>query len=181
MEKKFNNVQNKCIKHEGKDYWISRSCAVVGIITTYVTNVRKTNSEFGNKVVLVVKRGSGSTDYPGKYCLPCGYMDWNESAYEAFKREIFEETNIDLDLYKNGFNTPIINGQEQPCYVNSNPSNNRQNVTMYFKHIIVQPVNEVSNLNCEEDEIDEIIWIKPSDVDKYEFCFGHDEIIKLLA
>jgi len=131
--------------------------------------------------LLIVKRGKGTPDFQGYYCLPCGYMDWNETAYEAFKREIFEETNIDLSQYKNGFTTHVINSQEQPCYVNAEPSNNRENITMYFKHMIVQPINNVSNINCEEGEIDEIAWIKPSDVDRYGFCFGHDEIIKLLA
>ena len=39
MGNKFNNVHNKCIIQDGKEHWISRSCAVVGVVTLYLNEV----------------------------------------------------------------------------------------------------------------------------------------------
>jgi hypothetical protein len=35
---KFNNVKNTMIKQNGKEFWISRSCAVVGLVITMLND-----------------------------------------------------------------------------------------------------------------------------------------------
>lgn len=45
--------------------------------------------------ILLVKR-SGS--YRGKWCIPCGHVEWGEDVREAAAREFFEETGIDVTV-----------------------------------------------------------------------------------
>ncbi len=43
--------------------------------------------------ILLGKRGEESI-YPGKWCLPCGYIEYDETYLEAALREVKEETGI---------------------------------------------------------------------------------------
>lgn len=175
MEKKFNNKPNTCIKQDGKEYWLSRSCSVNGVVAAFI------NGCCTDVFVLVVKRGKGAPDNVGKYCLPCGYLDYDETCYDAFLREVYEETGLDITGFEKSYSvdTEVINGEVQPFYVNSRTTNNRQNVAMYYHYVFkTDKLPETSLEFNEPDEIEEAIWIKKSELDKYDFCFGHDEIIK---
>ena len=93
-------------KETGREYWISRSIAVVVAV-------------FTKNSVLVVQRGTGTPDpeYVGRYCLPCGYLDYDESCAQAAQRELMEETGLNLPLS----DFKLVN-------VNDNPtSDKRQN------------------------------------------------------
>lgn len=181
MEKKFKNRQNTCIKQDGKEYWLSRSCSVNGLVVAR-DYVIYPNSYIDR--VLIVKRGKGCKDNVGKYCLPCGYLDYDESCYEAFLREVYEETGLDIIKYEDLIllKNNIINDEIQPDFVFSTPVGNVQNVALFYKIIFDisdnKKILETSLENNEPDEIDEAIWINTRDVDKYDFCYGHDKIIK---
>jgi NAD+ diphosphatase len=73
---------------DNKEYWISRSIAVVTILVAC--------NKFNEQCVLIVQRGTGTPDpeFVGKYCLPCGYLDYNETCVEAAVRELKEETGM---------------------------------------------------------------------------------------
>lgn len=173
MEKKFNNRSNTCIKQDGKEYWISRSCSVNGLVAAFVEGC------YTDVFILVVKRGKGAPDNVGKYCLPCGYLDYDETGFDAFLREVYEETGLDIINYELTCDVDIINDEVQPFYVNSRTSNNRQNVAMYYHYVFkTDNLPETSLGFNEPDEIEEAIWIKKSDVGNYDFCFGHNDIIK---
>ena len=45
--------------------------------------------------VLLGLRGK-SRIMPGKWCLPCGHIEWGESYFDAAKREVFEETGLEV-------------------------------------------------------------------------------------
>lgn len=81
---------NKCIKDaDGKEYWISRSAVVIPIVFKY-------DIQNDDIYALVERRGPAVT-HPGKWCCPCGYIDWDESLTEACVREVREETGLELD------------------------------------------------------------------------------------
>ena len=88
--KTFKNRHNTCIKQDGKEYWISRSVAVIG--TIFMKNT-KDNELY----VLLSKRGEGTPDCKGYWNLACGYMDFDENGTDAVRREVWEETGLDLD------------------------------------------------------------------------------------
>ncbi len=45
--------------------------------------------------ILLVKRNSS---YAGAWCIPCGYVEWNEDVRRAAWRELKEETGIEADI-----------------------------------------------------------------------------------
>ena len=46
--------------------------------------------------VLLGKRASG--EYAGLWCIPCGYVEWDEDVREAAVREFEEETGVQVEL-----------------------------------------------------------------------------------
>ena len=43
--------------------------------------------------ILLVQRAAGET-YPGKWCIPCGHIEWGEDIRAALVREMAEETGL---------------------------------------------------------------------------------------
>lgn len=46
------------------------------------------------KILLVKRLGS----YEGMWCIPCGHLEWNEDVRQAAKREIREETGLNIAI-----------------------------------------------------------------------------------
>ncbi|MGD2270643.1 MAG: NUDIX domain-containing protein [Desulfobacterales bacterium] len=47
-----------------------------------------------NRILLVKRRGS----YAGKWCIPCGHVEWGEEVRAATVREVREETGLEVDI-----------------------------------------------------------------------------------
>lgn len=150
----------------GKEYWISRSIAVVVILFAM--------DKHHEKYVLAVQRGKGTPDpeYIGKYCLPCGYLDFDETTLQAAARELKEETGITIS----NFSYRLIEINDDP------EADKRQNVT--FRYLInsipsVEDLEkEFTTVNSEKDEVESIRFIKVDNVDMYEWAFNHNSLIK---
>lgn len=146
--------------HKGKEFWYSRSVAVTNLVFA-----KNDNDEW---CILANKRGSGTPDFQGFWNVPCGYLDFNETGEEAAQRETYEETGVyikkeKISLFK----------------VNTSPSENRQNVSLnYFS--VAENINDfvLNDSNSEKDEINEIKWIKISEIDNYNWAFNHNKLIK---
>jgi 8-oxo-dGTP diphosphatase len=153
----------------GREYWISRSVAVIIIFFAY--NLK------GKQYILTVKRGKGTPDpeYVGARCLPCGYLDFDETTQEAAARELFEETGIKV----NPDDLKLLS-------INDNPSDDkRQNITFrYFIEVKGIPVEGLSqiltNKFSEEEEVDSVQFTPVADVSSYRWAFNHDKIINQL-
>lgn len=150
-------------KETGREYWISRSVAVVVAV-------------FTKDSVLVIQRGIGTPDpeYVGKYCLPCGYLDFDETCAQAAQRELMEETGLNFPLS----DFKLIN-------INDNPeSDKRQNIT--FRYVVRTQLTEkelelmLTTKNSEKDEVSSIRFIDISNIDMYELAFNHNNLIKEL-
>lgn len=151
-------------KNTEREYWISRSVAVLGIVKTIDKN--------GIEYVLAEQRGTGTPDpeYIGCWCLPCGYLDYDETCKQAIAREVLEETGVNIhpDNFK------LIE-------INDNPhSDKRQNVTFRFKTELEGYINdwELTNKFSETNEIMNIKWIDLREINNYKWAFNHDEILK---
>lgn len=147
---------------EKKTAWISRSVAVSGFIFCKDQN---------NKwYVLANQRGEGTPDFQGYWNCICGYLDYDENTNQALKREICEETGLDVR------STSLI-----PYFVNSNPKENRQNVTIRFYSILKGDITKWMNFSTdkmEKNEVANIRWISIDDISQYNWAFGHEDLIK---
>ena len=152
-------MKNFPVNVDGKEYWISRSCAVVGLIVNGV----------GNKTCIAAsKRGIGCPDYVGCWNIPCGYIDYDETIKQAVSREIYEE--IGLRIPNERWILESI--EDDP------KENKRQNIVFRFLTPYHKEYGEFTNENCEPNEVDEIKWIPVDEVDNYEWAFNQKELIK---
>ena len=183
---KFSNKENEKIElADGRVIWISRSVAVMAVIVAH-------DIENNKKYALVCKRGKDTPDYQGYYCCPCGYLDWDESAEQGAIREVWEETNIDVEniVQYNFIDTESClveveiekNYFKQPFWVNSSIFANRQNVTLCFgvlfnvKNFDSLPVPSPKNVNTDSfEEVEEVLWMDVSQIEGAEnFAFNHN-------
>lgn len=139
--------------------WASRSCAVA-------TMVLLNDEENGRWFILGNQRGTGTPDYQGYWNLPCGYLDYNETVEDAAKREVFEETGIQLQNIKR-------------MGVSSDPKENRQNVCFFFLSTLNGNPSDFpfSKDNMEENEVGGIQWIPVEKAKGFQWAFDHDNII----
>lgn len=158
----FKNRHNECYDTTcGKKLWHSRNVAVC-------TCLIRTKPEDSTKIqVLGVKRGKSMT-HEGKYCFPCGYLDWDETVPQAAIREIWEETGLAVDLNDLDF-----------YQIDSDFNKFSQNVTVHFNLYYVGD-DEPHGKNCEPDEVDEVRWFDFEEAEELDWAFDHKERIKVL-
>lgn len=157
---------------EGEKVWISRSVAVCVILL-----IRTQTDTY----VVLTKRGTGCPDEVGKWCLPCGYLDYDETLKEAASREVYEETGIRV----HPDNLQLFN-------IDSNPNSNKQNVTCYYYNELPDysgicdnrtdyTIKNINTSHCEPNEVEEVIVLSLKefyrDWKEEMFAFNHYNII----
>lgn len=163
--KKFNNIPNQSYKIDNKVFWDSRSVAVNCVIFLNMDN---------NIYVLIGQRGIGTPDNQGLYNIPSGYLDFSETGSEAVKREVWEETGFDL----NSIDSPIMSFLDQPWHVNTDPSANRQNVSLrYGIYFDSESLPKLTNKYSEPNEVADLKWINIDNLNQYEWAYDHDQLI----
>ncbi len=172
----FHNRENPIILSvDGKKCYHSRSVAVSMVL--FMRHVD------GVENVAIVKRGTKEgMDYPGLWCLPCGYLDWNESGSEAVFREVWEEIGLDLNKIEDTLKGKFL---KNPWQVRSSPNDHRQNVTLVYGAKSVNTLQTLPilfpNHKGPKDEIADAKWIKVRDIKLYQFAFEHDKLIAEFA
>jgi len=164
--------ENKLVVNH--DFWISRAPAVVGIIFAFGVE--------GGSRVLVIKRSENMRDEPNKYGAPSGYLDWDETGFNAMTREVYEETSMYLPNYDPFL---IFNNHEQPFYVHSDPKTDKnQNVSLTYL-MVYDFHNEPDFFPLEiekhtDHETAEVLWLKLFDFynAKYVWAFNHNKRIE---
>jgi len=142
------NRPNKGYQTEDGVIWHSRSVAVTGIVLVIVKE---------DVYVLLTKRAETMEDLPGRWCLPCGYLDWDETIEDATIREVREETGFNISSQ-----SPFTNGDGDfsfypNIYISSDPLNNRQNVSIASAYLYEKA--ELPKINTTE-ETSEVEWCK---------------------
>lgn len=157
MRKKYNFP----VTIDGEEYWFSRS--------TTVTCFLFTKNESGQICVLANKRGPGCPDYVGKWNVPCGFLDYNETAAEGAVREVYEECGIHIDP------STLI---ELKADSDPRTGSENQSISIRFCGFVENATKFSLNTDhSEKDEVDEIKWIPLSEIDCYDWAFAHKSMI----
>ena len=158
-------------QENGKEYWISRAVAVVGV----VIGVKNGNiSSF-----LVSQRGPGCPDFIGSWACTCGYLDWDETAEDGVVRELYEELGIKVPI-----------SQVNLWKVVTDPKRDaRQNVILRFIIPIEQDkldemveisknaIIDSESRGGENGEVSDIRLVSVTDIPNYTWAFNHDDVI----
>lgn len=149
----------------------SRSVAVTAVVLAW-------DEATGTFRALVGERGS-AVDSAGKWCLSCGYLDWDESLVDAVHREVFEETGLDLKALEASGDAVV---SKDPIFIEGVPEAHRQNVTARFVVELCKLV-EPTTANAEPDEVVRLEWLEVSEaaIATRAWAFKHDEILGELA
>lgn len=170
MEKiEFKNRPNDCKSINGEIFWISRSVAVVGIL---IFRNKKTRSDY-----VLLEQRSEKMEYGLQWCVPCGYLDWDENGWQSLVREVYEETGFYIPDYQEHL---FFDNYKQPFYVNTNPLENRQNVALRYGLCFEFDENDFPHEleNNSNDEIKKLKFVDVNQVDDYDMAFNHNLIIK---
>lgn len=171
---KFKNKPNKYHNINGNIIWDSRSVTVVGVVILYKDS---------KTYVLTSIRGPIVEDESGKINLVGGYLDRNETATEAFIRECWEETGFNLPMYMEKYKI-ITENITKEWSTNSNPDRHiTQNVSFRFGVVLEVPKGEdfpvlTTKYNEVEGESIDPKWLSINDIDKIEWAFDHQNLIK---
>ncbi len=167
----FKNRHNWCIEQDGKVYWISRSVTVLPVILFVLSR------DEGERIFVPLgKRGKDLPDEVGKWGLPGGYLDWDETATEAVIRETYEELGLNLleirdrcDKFQGSF--------EHPYLVKSLPRG-KQNVTLLFALMFwVDSLPELSP-QVSAGEVEEVKWFDLATALQTDLAFQHHIVIR---
>jgi len=170
-DERFDNKENTPHNLEdGRILWESRSCAVVGAVVTYVGNQE-------TPMILLAKRGPICPDEVGKFCMPCGFLDWNESGTDGARRETWEETGVFID-------EGAWRYEDQPWRVAHWKHTSNQNVSLHFlfeNKLLDDKLPSTSIEECEPGEVTEVRWVPIGEAVKMDLAFNHHEVLKELA
>lgn len=107
--------------------------------------------------VLLGRRSSG--DYAGHWCIPCGYVEWDEDVREAAIREFAEETGLSVTL-------------GHVVAVHSNFHNRaKQTVGIWF-----EATSQTGTLQPVDGEMSEFTWCDPAEPAS-PLAFPTDELV----
>lgn len=156
----------------GREYWISRAHAVVGIIYAQIPGKKRYD-------FLVSQRGPGCPDNVGKWSCVCGYLDWDETRKQAVQREVWEELGLQVGL-----------DQIEPfCEVDDPRRDPRQNIVsrylvrIEYDDLMRKLKDGTINGNTEQrggepEETIGVDFICINEIYKKEWAFNHGEVLR---
>lgn len=150
-------MKNMPVIVDEREYWISRSVAVSCVVFA------KNND--GELCVLINKRGTALFN-PGKWNIPGGFIDYDENAEQCAKREVYEETGVDLSNNKLTF-----------IDVNTEPLGKRQTIAIHYYTLLDKQVENIKLTNefAEENEVDDIRFVPISKIKDYRNILTRDQ------
>lgn len=153
-------MNNFPVTVNGKEYWISRSLAVAVSVYGFVDN---------KLCILANKRGPGLPNNVGKWNVVSGFIDYNETIEQCCKREVWEETGIDIstcELHRMSIeDDPKRDGQvilfRYICFIYKDKGKDIMKGKML--------VNALTTEHSEPNEVSDLKWIPLDELDKYEW------------
>lgn len=166
---KFNNTPNRCLDLDGQELWISRSVTVLPVLLFVQAD---------QTYVPLNKRGQALPDEVGKWSLPGGYLDYDETVGEAVIREVWEELGLNIPALQSQHR--FIGDLEHPHRVFSTPIR-RQNVTLQFPLLFQLTAGaELPPLQPQvgQDEVEAAQWFELETSLTMPLAFNHHNVIR---
>lgn len=134
-------MENKCIIDEnGKEQWISRSIVVACAVVRITDN---------NKIEILAEKRGPLVSATGRWCFPCGYLDYDEDLTDAVIREVKEETGYILKRKDVNF-----------IDINSKPEGKKQNIVVRHIAFIDDSNKQISDFELDTNEVTELKWVE---------------------
>ena len=105
--------------------------------------------------ILLGRRGEGTRE-PGKWSFPAGFVDRGEEVESAARREVFEETGLDVEL------GPILDAYS---------------ATGEAVVLLAYPAISVTGIATAQDDLAEIGWFTLDEFTQLDLAFAHDSLI----
>lgn len=124
------------------------------------------------------QRGTDLPDEQGKWGLPGGYLDYDETAGGAVVREIWEELGLDIPTLLTQYR--FEGSLEQPYFVSSEPRR-RQNVTLRFPLMFfLESTAELPKLQPQvsKGEVVEARWVALEEALSMQLAFNHQDVMR---
>lgn len=138
---KIMSRENRMIKGEnGEELWISRSVVVICVVARITDD---------NKIEILAEKRGPLVSATGRWCFPCGYLDYDEDLTDAVIREVQEETGYTLERKDVKF-----------IDINSKPEGNKQNVGIRHIAFIDNDKKQISDFELDTNEVTELKWIE---------------------
>ena len=154
-------MKNFPFQKDGKTYWYSRAIVCVSAVFCKDKNL--------NTYVLANQRGTATDKEVGKWNLPVGFLDFNETCAQCASREIFEETGVKVDSKK----LKLKN-------INSKPDSGSQDVGFRYYTVLPGTIDNypLSTKNMEKNEVVVAKWINIEELDNYTWAWNHRDLIE---
>jgi len=166
----FKNRLNEEVElKDGRIVWLSRACAIVGVIFAQVQD----------DIFVLTEQRSPLMDEPNKWCVISGYLDWDENGLDGIKRETYEESSFDIEKHEKQC---IFDNKGQPFYVHTDPwSDAKQNVSLSYIFIYNFKKLPMYVEKYKDKEISQVKWMNIIDLknNEKEWAFNHDARIKM--
>lgn len=159
---RFHNRPNQRLEIDGREIWHARAVAVVASVVATV---------HGQRHVALIERGPALPDEVGKLALPSGYLDWDETLFDAARREAYEEIGLDLAEWS---------ASREPWRIHDAPQQ-RQNVSVHFyfaRELTALPL--LTNSHADTGEISQTLWLPIEDAIAGDLAFGHALVLSAL-
>ena len=138
---KIMSRENRMIKGEnGEELWISRSVVVICVVARITDD---------NKIEIIAEKRGPLVSATGRWCFPCGYLDYDEDITDAVIREVQEETGYTLERKDVNF-----------IDINSKPEGKKQNVGIRHIAFIDNDKKQISDFELDTNEVTELKWIE---------------------
>lgn len=157
-------MKNFSFQKDGKTYWYSRAVVCV----TAVFCVDRKNRPY----VLANQRGTATDKEVGRWNMPVGFLDFDETCAQCAVREVFEETGVKISSNK----VKLYN-------INSTPDSGSQDIGFryYVKLNGFIDQYQPSLANMEKNEAVTAKWIALSEYNNYEWAWNHKELVEKFA
>lgn len=162
----FNNRPNYTVTDaEGYTHWISRSVAVVVLPFFRLSN--------DDLYLPIVKRAGWLKHCPNQWALVSGFLDWGESGDECARREVWEETG--LDLLAHDFKL-----RNQPDWIETIP-NPTEEETISLRYVAYAEAQGLPLLKSKKHDVSGAMLVNVSQGVHEHYrplAFNHEELIE---